>query len=62
MNIKPMQAALALCAGAVLALPAAAQVVKVDGSSTVFPVTEAVAEDFQKQKRGRISRNRSAAR
>jgi phosphate transport system substrate-binding protein len=33
--------------------PAAlAQVVKVDGSSTVFPVTEAVAEDFQKAKKG----------
>ena len=26
--------------------------VKVDGSSTVFPVTEAVAEDFQKAKKG----------
>src|SRR5688572_19881583 len=29
-----------------------AQTVKVDGSSTVFPVTEAVAEDFQKAKKG----------
>jgi phosphate transport system substrate-binding protein len=29
-----------------------AQLVKVDGSSTVFPVTEAVAEDFQKAKKG----------
>ncbi|HKY01429.1 MAG TPA: PstS family phosphate ABC transporter substrate-binding protein [Burkholderiales bacterium] len=28
-----------------------AQIVKVDGSSTVFPVTEAVAEDFQKSKK-----------
>jgi phosphate transport system substrate-binding protein len=26
--------------------------IKIDGSSTVFPVTEAVAEEFQKQKRG----------
>lgn len=33
---------------------AQAQVVKVDGSSTVFPVTEAVAEDFQKAKKGTI--------
>jgi phosphate transport system substrate-binding protein len=35
------------------AAPAAAQqrIVKVDGSSTVFPVTEAVAEDFQNAKR-----------
>ena len=34
------------------AAPALSQVVKVDGSSTVFPVTEAVAEDFQKAKKG----------
>ena len=37
--------AVALGAGAV---PAYAQTVKIDGSSTVFPITEAVAEDFQK--------------
>ena len=29
-------------------------VVRVDGSSTVFPVTEAVAEEFQKAKRGAV--------
>lgn len=29
-------------------------VVKIDGSSTVFPVTEAVAEDFQKAKKGAV--------
>jgi phosphate transport system substrate-binding protein len=28
--------------------------VKVDGSSTVFPITEAVAEDFQQQKQGAV--------
>jgi phosphate transport system substrate-binding protein len=33
---------------------AQAQIVKVDGSSTVFPITEAVAEDFQKSKKGKI--------
>jgi phosphate transport system substrate-binding protein len=33
---------------------ATAQTVKVDGSSTVFPITEAVAEDFQKAKRGAV--------
>ena len=38
-----------LSAGAALA-----QIVKVDGSSTVFPVTEAVAEDFQKSKKGAV--------
>lgn len=29
-------------------------VVKVDGSSTVFPITEAVAEEFQKQQGGKV--------
>ncbi len=28
--------------------------VKIDGSSTVFPITEAVAEDFQKETRGSV--------
>ena len=37
-----------------LSLAAHAQIVKIDGSSTVFPVTEAVAEDFQKAKKGAI--------
>ena len=32
----------------------AQSVVKVDGSSTVYPVTEAVAEDFQKSKKGEV--------
>ncbi len=46
-------AAVAALLGGVAAGPlATAQVVKVDGSSTVFPVTEAVAEDFQKAKKG----------
>jgi phosphate transport system substrate-binding protein len=36
------------------AVPAHAQIVKIDGSSTVFPITEAVAEDFQKSKKGAI--------
>ena len=31
-----------------------AQVVKVDGSSTVYPITEAVAEEFQKAKKNAI--------
>jgi phosphate transport system substrate-binding protein len=33
---------------------AKAQIVQIDGSSTVFPVTEAVAEEFQKAKKGKI--------
>jgi phosphate transport system substrate-binding protein len=31
-----------------------AQIIQIDGSSTVFPVTEAVAEEFQKAKKGTI--------
>jgi phosphate transport system substrate-binding protein len=31
-----------------------AAVIKIDGSSTVFPITEAVAEEFQKEKQGKV--------
>jgi phosphate transport system substrate-binding protein len=31
-----------------------AQVIQIDGSSTVFPVTEAVAEEFQNSKKGKV--------
>ena len=31
-----------------------AQVIQIDGSSTVFPITEAVAEEFQKAKKGKV--------
>jgi len=46
----------AFIAGAVcIGTPAAhAQLVKIDGSSTVFPITEAMAEDFQKSKKGKV--------
>jgi phosphate transport system substrate-binding protein len=37
-----------------VAAAAQAQIVKIDGSSTVYPVTEAVAEEFQKAKRGAV--------
>ncbi len=30
------------------------RIIKIDGSSTVYPITEAVAEEFQKAKKGRI--------
>ncbi|ADI83936.1 PstS family phosphate ABC transporter substrate-binding protein [Geobacter sulfurreducens] len=33
---------------------AADKLVKIDGSSTVYPITEAVAEEFQKAKRGAV--------
>ncbi|HKX48887.1 MAG TPA: PstS family phosphate ABC transporter substrate-binding protein [Candidatus Binatia bacterium] len=35
-------------------LAAKAQVIQIDGSSTVFPVTEAIAEEFQKAKKGKL--------
>ena len=41
----------ALCS---LRSAAHAQLVKIDGSSTVFPITEAVAEDFQKSTKGKV--------
>lgn len=45
------------CVG-VLGVAASAQaqqpIIKIDGSSTVFPVTEAVAEEFQKAKKGAV--------
>ncbi len=45
----------AVLAAAGLAAPAFANtLIKVDGSSTVFPITEAVAEEFQKAKKGAI--------
>ena len=42
------------CFAVACALSARAQIVKVDGSSTVYPITEAVAEDFQKSKKGAV--------
>jgi phosphate transport system substrate-binding protein len=50
-----LQSMLAVSALALLGaapLSASAQVVKIDGSSTVYPVTEAVAEEFQKANKG----------
>ena len=48
-------AAVAAVVGSLATAPVAtAQVVKIDGSSTVFPITEAVAEEFQKAKKGAV--------
>jgi phosphate transport system substrate-binding protein len=47
----------ALLAGMLGAAPAPAKadaLIKVDGSSTVFPITEAAAEEFQKAERGKV--------
>ena len=50
-----LAAAIATAAALSLAPRAAlAETIKIDGSSTVFPITEAVAEEFQIQKRGKV--------
>jgi phosphate transport system substrate-binding protein len=43
-----------LAAPLISAVQAQSQIVKIDGSSTVFPVTEAVAEEFQKAKKQQV--------
>ncbi|HEU5178511.1 MAG TPA: PstS family phosphate ABC transporter substrate-binding protein [Burkholderiales bacterium] len=52
--MKILSPILSILAATLVATPAFAQIVKVDGSSTVFPVTEAVAEDFQKAKKQKV--------
>ena len=47
-------AALSLAVVSASGLLQAQTLVKVDGSSTVYPITEAVAEDFQKSKKNSI--------
>jgi len=47
-------AAVLAVAGFIAVGHASAQTVKIDGSSTVFPVTEAVAEEFQKSMKGKV--------
>jgi phosphate transport system substrate-binding protein len=49
-----VKSVLSVIAWTLAATPAMAQIVKIDGSSTVFPVTEAVAEDFQKANKQKI--------
>lgn len=50
--LKSLLATSALAFLGVMPVAALAQVVKIDGSSTVYPVTEAVAEEFQKANKG----------
>jgi len=58
MNLKRTAMALGVAAAGALGTPPpaalAAPIVKIDGSSTVFPITEAVAEEFQKAKKGKV--------
>lgn len=52
-NILKMTSLAAVLAGTFMANSVHAGLVKVDGSSTVYPITEAVAEEFQKSVRGK---------
>ena len=45
---------LAIFATAILAKAGFAELISVDGSSTVYPITEAVAEEFQKAEKGKV--------
>ncbi len=50
--MKKTLVALAIVMLGVLPKAAKAQIIQIDGSSTVFPITEAVSEEFQKAKKG----------
>lgn len=52
--MKKAMLALGLVAGLGLSSYARAQIIQIDGSSTVFPITEAVSEEFQKAKKGKV--------
>jgi phosphate transport system substrate-binding protein len=55
MTFKRTLLAAAFAVGALGAAAAKADsIIKIDGSSTVFPITEAVAEEFQKSKKGAV--------
>jgi phosphate transport system substrate-binding protein len=54
LEIGAAAALLSLALSPSAAVAAEGGIVKVDGSSTVFPITEAVAEEFQIQNRGKV--------
>jgi len=51
---RPLLALSLLAAVGIAPQAAKAQVIQLDGSSTVFPITEAVAEEFQKARKGKV--------
>jgi phosphate transport system substrate-binding protein len=53
-SIAGLALAFAAVVGAVSQPAQADAIIKIDGSSTVYPVTEAVAEEFQKMKKGAV--------
>jgi phosphate transport system substrate-binding protein len=52
--VVTVSAALSLAAAALVPTTAIAQAIRIDGSSTVYPITEAVAEEFQKVKKASV--------
>ena len=54
MKIAIRSAAVVALLASLIPLVSLAQVIKIDGSSTVYPITEGVAEDFQKLKKNVI--------
>lgn len=53
-NFRTFMVAIMLNASMSIGVVNASPIVKIDGSSTVFPITEAVAEDFQIARRGAV--------
>jgi len=53
--VKALSLAAIVAAAFSTSTHAAEKIVKIDGSSTVYPITEAVAEDFQKQKKIKVT-------
>ncbi|OGA09452.1 MAG: protein sphX [Betaproteobacteria bacterium RIFCSPHIGHO2_12_FULL_69_13] len=55
-GLRQLAVAGAVSAAVLAPVPALAQskIVKIDGSSTVYPISEAVAEEFQKAKKGAV--------
>ncbi|WP_370690442.1 PstS family phosphate ABC transporter substrate-binding protein [Nitrosomonas sp.] len=53
-HFRTLIATMFLSASITAGVANASPIIKIDGSSTVFPITEAVAEDFQIAKRGAI--------
>ena len=53
--VKALSLAAIVAAAFSTSTQAAEKIVKIDGSSTVYPITEAVAEDFQKQKKIKVT-------
>lgn len=53
-NFRTLIATILFSTSATVGIVNASPIVKIDGSSTVFPITEAVAEDFQIAKRGAV--------